>query len=232
MNINAQGDFVLAELIVTAALLIGLWLVERERWQVCAAALTLGGGVLAKREGYLIAFCVIVAALVASKLTGPGRWRPLLLTAAAGFAASVPWLVWFRVHGLGGGGPAAGGFGLLDHVDRAWPSFWLAVSTIFDFNLYLLTSELVLLAILLALLAGERTLPTYVGLAAAFAIAGYTWITWSFPELPITNGDPQNPITRVTMSTVMMAAVFTPLLLQAAWDARARPRATSAEEAT
>ena len=155
-------------------------------WQLYAAALTLAGGVLTKREGYLIAFCVIVAALVASRLTGgPGRWRPLLLTAAAGFAASVPWLVWFRVHGLGGGGPAAGGLGLLDHVDRAWPSFWLAVSTFFDFHLFLVTSELGLLAILLAFLAGERTLPAYVGLAVAFAIAGYTWITWSFPELPI-----------------------------------------------
>jgi hypothetical protein len=231
-ELTAQGDFVLAELIVTAALLIGLWLLERERWQLYAAALTLGGGVLTKREGYLIALCVIVAALVASRLTGPGRWRPLILTAAAGFAASVPWLVWFRVHGLGGGGPAAGGLGLLDHLDRAWPSFWLAVSTFFDFHLFLVTSELALLAILLALLAGERTLPVYVGLAVAFAIAGYTWITWSFPELPITKGDPLNPITRVTMSTVMMAAVFTPLLLQAAWDARARPRATVAEEAT
>ena len=74
-ELTAQGDFVLAELMVTAALLIGLWLLERERWQLYAAALTLGGGVLTKREGYLIAFCVLVAALVASRLTGPGRWR-------------------------------------------------------------------------------------------------------------------------------------------------------------
>ena len=44
-----------------------------------------------------------------------------------------------------------------------------------------------------------------------------------------------NPITRVTGSIVMMAAVFSPLLLQAAWDASARMqrvRPPVAEEST
>jgi hypothetical protein len=222
-ELTAQGDILLDELLIAATLLIGLWLLEREPWQLYAATLLLGGAFLTKREGYLIAFCVIAAALVASRLEGRRvGWRPLLLTAAAAFAVSIPWLVWFRAQGFGGGGPAAGGFGLLEHLDRAWPSYWLAVSTFFDFHLFLVTGELALLAILLAFVAGERTLPAYVGLALVLCIAGFTWITWSFPEIPIDKESPLNPITRVTMSIVMMAAVFTPLLLQAAWDASTR----------
>jgi hypothetical protein len=220
--LQAQGDFLRDELLITGALLIGLWLLEREPWQLLAAAIVIGGGLLTKREGYLIAGCVFGAALVTAQLGKRPAWKPLLAAGAVAVGVSIPWIVWFREHGFGGGGPAAGGFGLFDHFERAWPSFRLAVSTFFDFHIFLLTPALCLFAVMLALLSGARMLAGYVSSALALGIAAFTWITWSFPEMPITKNGSVNPIVRVTASLVILAAVFTPLLLQAAWDGGGR----------
>jgi len=47
-----------------------------------------------------------------------------------------------------------------------------------------------------------------------------TWITWSFPTLPITKNGALNPITRTTGFIAMVLAGVAPLLLQAAWRER------------
>jgi hypothetical protein len=212
-----QADLLLDYFVALGALLVGLWLLERQTYQLIAGSALLSAAMLTKREGYLLVACIVGAALVASWREWRWTWSRLGLAAAAAFAVTVPWRVWITVHDASGEGPEAGGFGLFDHLDRAWPSLRLAVSVLFDDGLWLVVAPLGLVALALALVAGARRLPIYVGLLAAFMIAGFTWVTWSFPSLPITKDGALNPISRLTGALVLTFVALVPLLLDAAW---------------
>ena len=76
-------------------------------------------------------------------------------------AAAIPWRTRFSSRDLTGELPAAGALALFDHLDRGWPAFESAVTTVFDYDLWLVIVPLVGVTAILALLAGARVLPTY-----------------------------------------------------------------------
>src|SRR6185437_3693285 len=57
--LQPQADLLLDELVGGAALLLGLWLLDRERWQLAAATILLAGAMVTKREGFLLAACLL-----------------------------------------------------------------------------------------------------------------------------------------------------------------------------
>ncbi len=130
----------------------------------------------------------------------------------------MPWRVHLASHNLSGGGPEAGGFGLFSHLGRAWPSLRLAASTIFDYDIWLVVAPVAILAVALALLAGSSPIAVFAGSAFVLLTEGFTWITWSFPSLPITKNAALNPIVRVTGALMLLAVALTPLLLSSAWS--------------
>jgi len=207
-------------LIALAALLVGLWLVEPRGWQLAVAAVLLGAAMSTKREGYLLAGCIVLAALAASSRRARTAWPPLLLATGVALAFTIPWRVLLAVRNLPGGGPEAGGTGLFDHLDRAWPSLRLTLSTLFDFEIWLVVAPLALVAVVAALLARRRQLGFYALLLFALAVAAFTWTTWAFPSLPITKEAALNPMPRLTGSLSFAATAVVPLLLGAAWTAR------------
>jgi hypothetical protein len=217
--LQAQGDFLLDELVAFAALLVALWLVERERWQLVAAGLIAAGAMLTKREGYLLAAVLLVSALVASSRNARRTWPPLILASLAALATTIPWRIFLAVRDLSGGGPEAGGTGLLSHADRAWPSLRLSLSTLFDFDIWLLAIPLALVAIIAAFASGARQIPGYCLVVCGLSVAGFTWVVWSFPSLPITKNAALNPIVRLSGSLVFVMSALVPLLLAAAWRA-------------
>ena len=216
-----QADLLLDYFIALAALLIALWLLERQAWQLVVGATFLTAAMLTKREGYLLVACVVAAAVAASWRDRRWAWPRLAVATLAALAPTLFWRVWLTAHDVSGEAPEAGGLGLLDNLDRAWPSFRLALSTLFDEGLWLLVVPLAVVAIALALMSGARRLPAYVGLLGVFMIAGFTWATWSFPSLPITKDGAVNPIARLTGGLVLALAGLLPLLLAAAWRGRA-----------
>jgi hypothetical protein len=215
--LQAQADFLLDELLALGALLVGLWLVEQRAWQLSAAAVCLAAAMSTKREGYLLAACIVLAALVASLPRGRALWPRLLLASVVAVALTVPWRVLLLVRDLPRGGAEAGGTGLLDHADRAWPSFRLALSALFDFDIWLVVAPLALVAIAATLVAGTRPLGGYALLLFVFAIAAFTWTTWGFPSLPITKEAALNPIVRLTGSLAFASTALVPLLLGTSW---------------
>jgi hypothetical protein len=215
-----EADLLLDYFVALAALLTALWLGERARWQLVVAAIFLAVTMSTKREGFLLAACIVAAALAVSWRERRFAWPRLGLAAAVAFATTLPWRVWFQSQGIGGEGPEAGGFGLLDNLDRAWPSFRLALTTLFDDGTWLVVMPLSIAAVVLALLAGARVLPAYTALLSGLAIAGFTWTTWAFPSIPITRDASVNPIGRLTGSLVLVFAGLLPLLLAAAWQGR------------
>lgn len=212
-----QADFVLDYFFALGALLVALWLLEREAWQLPTATILLAGTALAKRDGYLLAACVVAAALTASARDRRFAWPRLGLCAAVVLAAWVPWQAWFRWRGLSPEGPGGGTLGIFHHLDRAWPSLRLTLSTLFDYGLWLLVIPLALAAIALALAAGARRLPVYAALLYGFSALGFVWTTWAFVENPITKDESVNPIIRLSGSLVLASAALTPLLLTSAW---------------
>jgi hypothetical protein len=219
-GLQAEGDFLLDELLALACLVVALWLVDGERWQLATTALLLGAAMCTKREGYLLAACIVVAALAASSARARAAWPGLLLTGAAALAFTIPWRVLLAVRDLPSGGPEAGGTGLFSHTDRAWPSLRLALSTLFDFDIWLVVAPLGVAAIVIALLVQSRPLGVYALVLFVLAVAAFAWTTWAFPSLPITKQASLNPISRLTGSLAFAATALVPLLLGVAWRRR------------
>jgi hypothetical protein len=218
--LQAEADFLLDELLALAALLVGLWLVEQRAWQLVGAGVLLAGAMSTKREGYLLAACIVLSALLASARRARAAWPPLLLTAAAAVVITVPWRVLLVVRDLPAGGPEAGGVGLFTHADRAWPSLRLALSTLFDFDIWLIVAPLALVAIAAVIVTERRLLAVYALALFVLAVAAFTWTTWAFPSLAITKEAALNPIIRLTGSLTFAATALVPLLCAVSWSGR------------
>jgi hypothetical protein len=219
-NLDPQADFLLDYFFALAALLVALWLVERETWLLVTASVFMSAALVTKRDGQLLVACVVVAALVGSWRDRRFAWPRLALAAAVAVAAAIPWRVWFSSRDLTGELPSAGVFGLFDHLDRGWPAFESAITAVFDYDLWLVIVPLVLVAALLAFAGGARVLPAYALTLYGLVIAGLTWVLWSFTELelPFVQDEGVNPIVRLSASLVIAAAALLPLLLDAGWS--------------
>ncbi len=225
-TLEPQADFILDYLFGLAALLVVLWLLERQPWQLASAALFLGAMMLTKREGQLLAVCVVAAALVASRRDWRSAWPRLGLASACAILLALPWRIWYVSHDLTGELPESGVTRLFDTLERVWPSFQSVLSAAFSMDLWTVVFPLVIAAIVLAFIAGARVLPVFATLVYAFALAGFTWGIWLFEdiEVPIQQDEAINPVVRLTASLVVLSAALVPLLLDAAWRGSDRPR--------
>jgi hypothetical protein len=211
--LQPQADFLLDEFFALAVLLVALWIVDGELWQLAGAAILTAAAMSTKREGYVLALCLLLAALLVARRS----WRLLLLAGAFAALTTVPWRVFLAARDLSGGGPEAGGTGLLSNFDRAWPSLRLALSTVFDFNIWLIVLPLLLVALTIGFTAEDRRLPTFVSVFVLLCVAALTWSTWAFPSLPVTKEAALNPIVRFSGALIVSAAVLIPLLLVRPW---------------
>jgi len=217
--LQPEGDFLLDELLAIGALLVGLWLIERRDWELVAATVLLAAAMLSKREGYLFGACIVFAALGVTWREARA-WPRVLLVGFIAAAATIPWRGLLAHRHLSAEGPEAGGTGLFRHADLAWPSLRLTLSTVFDYHLWLVVVPVALLAVGAAMVAGARRLPGYVALVYAFGVAGLTWVTWSFPSIPLTKDLAINPIVRLTGWLVLTTPAVVPLVLAATWRGR------------
>ena len=218
-NLDPQADFILDYFFALAALLVALWLVEREPWLLAAASLLMAAAVMTKRDGQLLVACIVLAGAVSTWRQWRFAWPRLGLVAAVAIAVHVPWRIWYSSRDLTGDLPSEGALALIDNLDRGWPALESAITTVLDYDLWLVIVPLVGLGIVLAYVAGARTLPTYALSLYALVIAGLTWVLWSFTELelPFVQDEGVNPIVRLSASLVVAAAAILPLLLDAAW---------------
>jgi hypothetical protein len=221
-TLDPQADFLLDYFFGLAALLVALWLLEREPWLLAGASLFLAAALLTKRDGQLLAACVVAAGLVASWRQWRFAWPRLGLAAAVAVAAMIPWRLWFSSRDLPGELPSAGVLPVSELLDRVWPAFQSVIAAAFDFDLWLLVVPLAAASVVLAYLAGARLLPTYALTLYVLLLLGFEWVLWSFTELelPLVQDESVNPIVRLSGSLVVASAAITPLLLDAAWRGR------------
>ena len=215
---TVYADVPLGYLVAIAALLLVLWIEDGHRWQLAAATILLAGAMLTKREGLLFAAFVLVAAFAATLPERRKLWRPLLVAAVTAFALALPWRIWFTAHGIEGEGPDSGYLGAFTHLERVWPSFELAFDALFATDLWRIAPSLAVAAIVFAAVGGAWRVTVYSAVFLVAALAGATWAIWAYTALPIVRDESQNPIVRITGTTVLVLAALTPLLLQGAWS--------------
>ncbi|MFL6029296.1 MAG: hypothetical protein ACJ74D_04620 [Gaiellaceae bacterium] len=211
--LQAQADVLLDEFVALAVVATGLWILEREGSLLAFAALFLAAAVLTKREGLVLAGACVTAAVVATVREERAVWGKALAVGVLVLLALAPWRVFLLTRSLPGGGPEAGGVGLLTHAERAWPSLRLAFSTLFDFHVWLIVVPVFVVAVGVALMGGRRQLGTYAAVFSVLCVACFTWSTWAFPSLAITKEAALNPIVRFSGALTFAAAGLIPLLL-------------------
>ena len=176
-------------------------------WQLATASVFLGAALLTKREGQLLVACIVLAAacrLVAQIGGMPGRAslspRPCAIAAGdpVAYLVLVP-----RPHGRASRGGLARA---LRQLDRGWPAFESVVPTLFDYDLWLVVAAARRSRASCSRSSrGARVLPAYTLTLYALAIAGFTWVLWSFTELelPFVQDEGVNPIVRLSGSLVV-----------------------------
>lgn len=215
----AQADFPLQYLVGSAAVLVALWIVERRSWQLHGAGLMLACGVLVKREGLVLAACVLVAALIATLRTRDA-WPRLIVTGIAVAAATLPWRLWYGAHGIEGELGAGGLRG--DVVGRTLDSLELALDVLWDVERWSVVPTIGVVAVVLAAAWGRRAHAAFAAvlvLALTLAAASTSVV---FPEIAVTDDEAVNPVVRLTAGTVLAISCLTPLLLAGVWAGRAR----------
>lgn len=217
---DGRADLPLAYLLAAGAVLVVLWLEDGSSWWLPAATVLFAAALLTKREGLLLLAIVLVAALAASLREWRSTWPKLGASVLAAAALSVPWRIWLEAEDLRSGAPPDGYLGLLDHLDRAWPSLSLVLRTTFDYDLWLLATPLALTAATLAFLAGARRIAVFVGAFAGVSVLGCAWAIWSEPDLEITQDYGLNPVVRLVGGPTIVLAALTPLVLERALSGR------------
>ena len=194
---DGRADLALAYLMAVATVLVCLWLDDRRSWRLAAAAVLMAGAILTKREGLLLVACVLLAALVASAREWRAAWPRLIAVGLAAYLLAVPWRIWLAFEGGTSGAPPDGYLGLLDQLDRAWPSLRLVVEALFSHSLWVVAVPLAVVAAALALLAGVVRVPVFMVSFVVIAVAACTWAIWAEPDLEITRDYGLNPVVRL-----------------------------------
>ncbi len=218
-SVDMYGDLPLGYLIVTGAVLIALWLDDRQGWQLGAAALVSAGAALTKREGVLLVGCVVVAGALASSDRLRFAWPRLGIVFASALAASLTWYVWLRSNALPGNGPSGGLHFLMD-LDRGWASLRVVTKDLFNYDLRLVTGTMALAAVGLCLLAKAWRIAVFLGALLATCLFGSAVTIWSDPNISL---DDVNLVSRLVGTVALAAAAITPLALGRAWVAMGLP---------
>lgn len=220
--ITPQADILLDAMIVSAVLVVVLWLDDARAWQLPMLAILLAGAVTTKREGLLFAACLLAAAFVATADRVRRSWPRLLAVAGVVVATALPWRLWVRARDYPGEGPGGGLVGADGREGRAGPALRLAADVLFDDGLWSILPALVVAALALALLAREWRLGSFALVLLGSGVLGGAWIVWLYPELPLNANEATNPIVRYTVGVVIAGASLAPILLARVWR-RAEP---------
>jgi hypothetical protein len=214
-----EADLFLQYQFVVAALLVALWLSDRETWRLVLATALMCGMVLTKREGLLLAALLFAAAFLTSVRDWRRAVRPLAISVVVVALVAAPWRVWYIAHGVDAEGPAGGGLDPTENTARLWPSLRLALDVFFSSEYWSVIVPIAIGALVLAAVVRAWMLAAFAALLVTLVVLGGGWITWAIPELPITQEPGGNPIVRFMGASALLCGALAPLLLAAAWSA-------------
>lgn len=212
--LSPLADFPLGYFFASGGLALALWLHTRERPLLVLSGLWLATAMSTKREGLLLAVALVVAAALATLREWRTTWPRVGVVLAAAFATTIPWRIWWHVNRLTGELPATGPTQWASSIGRVPSAFWLLVDRFTSPGLWLLLVPLVLVTGAVALgLPAARGVGVLYLLTTLFALAGFTWVFWAYPDLPTTVTG-ESPAPRAVSSLVLFSAAIAPLLVE------------------
>jgi hypothetical protein len=210
--IAPQADLTLQYFFVTSALSLTLFARDREPWLLVPYGVLLAAAMSTKREGQLLAACLVLAAVLVTWRERRWAWPRIVGVAFLAFLATLPWRIWFTSHNLTGEAPSTPAGALWDTLDRIPPSLRLVLELAFDGGMWLAVLPLALAAAVLAVvLARSRSAALFL-FTVGFVVVGFAWILWSIADLPIVPTD-ATPIPRAVGALTLLAGAFGPLLV-------------------
>jgi hypothetical protein len=215
--LNPQADWPLHFFFAPAALCVALWVLRDEGWLLPVAAIFLAAAMSTKREGLLLALCLLVAACVVTWGRRRQAWPRLLAVGAGAFVATIPWRLWYGARDLRAEWTPSGPGRLLEDLERLPPSLREMLELLLDYDRWLLVAPLGVAAAAVALLAGRRALPLLYLLTLGLAIVVLAVVLWAHPGVP-TDTWALSPMPRVVASLVLLSVAFAPLLLAQALE--------------
>lgn len=222
------ADLLLDYFLAIAAILVALWLSGSARWCLVLAGGLLGGAAFTKREGLLLAACVIAAGMFASWSSKRRAWPALVATAVPALALTLIWRVWLSRHGIANQAPETGYFGFTSHLGRVWPSLHLTLHVLYSGDSWLFVPVIIVVGTFAALSTRSGEVASFAGAYFVLGVLACSWVTLSFPSLPLSTDDALNPIVRLSGGLVIPAAAILPLVLNAAWRRAGPARGDSA----
>ncbi|MEI8105176.1 MAG: hypothetical protein WCH31_04945 [Actinomycetes bacterium] len=214
----AQADWPLDMYFVLAAVCLAGWLVRRDRILLLGFGFMIAATIALKREGTLLAICLVAAALLAHPRAVRAVWVPVCGVAALAYAPTVPWVIWwttrrFTSDAASGVSPSV----LRSHTHRVGPAFHLVIRLMFDYAHWFVTLPIALIAALAVLGSRDRARAVAILLlgTTVFATLGFTWILWQYTGVPLDTKQSSTPIPRAVGAIVLLGAVLAPLLIDA-----------------
>jgi hypothetical protein len=207
------GDWPLDICFCLAALGLVRWLLTQELWALAVFGVMLAATLATKREGQLLAACLVVGGIAALGWRRRRSWLAVVGVAAAAYAMNVPWRVWWTSRHLTGDTPAGGLVGSTFHLSRAPESFRLVLRLVFDFQLWHGAVPVTLVAALILLTQAQREAAVFYLVTGCLGVVAWAWVNWTDPTLVLTTNDAQNPTDRAVGSLALLSVVTAPLLL-------------------
>ncbi len=211
------ADLLMDYFLAVAAILIALWLSGSARWCLLLAAGLLGSAAFTKREGLLLVMCLVVSAMLASWSAKRSTWPALIAAAVPALALTLMWRIWLSRHGIASQAPETGYLGFVSHSRRIWPSLQLTLHVLFGGGSWLLVPVIIVAGTVAGLTVRPGSVAAFAGAYFILGVLACSWVTLSFPSLPLSTDDALNPIVRLSGGLVIPAAAILPLVLSTAW---------------
>ncbi len=198
-----------------AACALLAWIVSEETWLLAVLGIALAAVMITKREGQLLALCIVVAGVVAAGAGHRRAWVATAGTAMLAYVPAIPWWLWWTSHGLPSDNPG-GGFlnATFSHINQAPASFHLVARLLFDYHMWLAATPIALVAGVACLGLPDRRPAVFFLVAFGLGFLGWAWENWAnWPIVPITTNPGLNPTNRTVGSLVVLAIVCAPVLI-------------------
>jgi hypothetical protein len=211
--LQLMGDWPLDIFFALAALFLVRWLLTRETWLLAGYGVCLCAVMATKREGLMLAACLVAGGLVAAWRDWRRTALPVVVLAVAAFAVNIPWRLWWTSRHLSSDTPDGGLGQLAAHVSRILPSARIVLELTFSYKLWLLVVPVALVAAAFSTTTPARKVAFLYLTTSVLAFVGFTWILWSDPTIALTTKPALSPIPRAVGALALLSVVVAPVLV-------------------
>jgi hypothetical protein len=178
--------------------------------------LGLAAVLVTKREGQLLAVCLVLATLAAGGWRRRSTWLAVVPVGVLAYVPAIPWRIWWTSRHLPTDEPPGGLLhATFSHLSSAPKAFGLVGSLLFDYHLWLAVTPLAIAAAVVCLGLHDRRPAVFFLVAFVVGFVGWSWENWAFVSegFPITRDPSLNPTIRTVASLVLLSIVSAPVLL-------------------